>query len=48
MASIYETLLFYSWTVTLVSLIVIHRYAERFTELDHDTNGYSRARLLIL
>jgi cytochrome c-type biogenesis protein CcsB len=33
MASIYETLLFYSWTVTLVSLIVINRYKERVTEL---------------
>ena len=33
MASIYETLLFYSWTVTLVSLVVILRYGERATEL---------------
>lgn len=33
MASMYETLLFYSWTITLVSLIVIFRYNERLTEL---------------
>lgn len=33
MASIFETLLFYSWTVTLVSLIVIVRYSERLTEV---------------
>ena len=33
MASMYETLLFYSWTIALVSLIVIIRYDERVTEL---------------
>lgn len=33
MASIYETLLFYSWTVTLVSLIVRVRYSESTTGL---------------
>ncbi len=33
MASMYETLIFYSWTVTLISLIVIYRYSERLTEL---------------
>ena len=33
MASIYETLLFYSWTVTLVSLIVRARYSESTTGL---------------
>ncbi len=33
MASMYETLLFYSWTVALVTLIVIYRYKERTIEL---------------
>ena len=33
MANIYETLLFYSWTTILVSVIVIFRYKERATEL---------------
>lgn len=33
MANMYETLLFYSWTAVLLSLIVILRYKERVTEL---------------
>ncbi len=33
MSSMYETLLFYSWTVVLVTLIVIYRYSERMVEL---------------
>jgi ABC-type transport system involved in cytochrome c biogenesis permease subunit len=33
MASMYETLVFFSWTTVLVSAIVIFRYAERETEL---------------
>ncbi|MBI5588661.1 MAG: cytochrome c biogenesis protein CcsA [Deltaproteobacteria bacterium] len=33
MASMYETLVFYSWTAVLVSVIVIFRYSERATEL---------------
>ncbi|MBI5809829.1 MAG: cytochrome c biogenesis protein CcsA, partial [Deltaproteobacteria bacterium] len=33
MASMYETLLFYSWSTVLVSLIVIFRYRERTTEI---------------
>lgn len=33
MASMYETLVFFSWSAVLVSLIVIVRYAERSTEL---------------
>lgn len=33
MASMYETLVFYSWTTVLVSLIVVCRYNERETEL---------------
>ncbi len=33
MASIYETLVFYSWAVVLTSLVVITRYGERTTEL---------------
>ena len=33
MANIYESLIFCSWTITLVSIIVIFRYAERSTEL---------------
>lgn len=33
MASMYETLLFYSWSTVLVSVIVIYRYSERATEL---------------
>ncbi len=32
MASMYETLVFYSWTTVLVSLIVVLRYSERLTE----------------
>ncbi|MBI5894172.1 MAG: c-type cytochrome biogenesis protein CcsB [Deltaproteobacteria bacterium] len=33
MANMYETLLFYSWSTVLVSVIVIFRYNERLTEL---------------
>lgn len=33
MASMYETLVFYSWATVLVSVIVIFRYRERVTEL---------------
>lgn len=33
MASMYETLVFYSWTTVLVSVIVVFRYSERATEL---------------
>ncbi|MBI1910486.1 MAG: cytochrome c biogenesis protein CcsA [Deltaproteobacteria bacterium] len=33
MASMYETLVFYSWTTVLVSVIVIFRYKERVTEI---------------
>lgn len=33
MASMYETLVFFSWTCVLVSAIVIFRYSERETEL---------------
>ncbi|CAG0967276.1 Cytochrome c biogenesis protein CcsA [Anaerolineae bacterium] len=33
MASMYETLVFFSWTTVLVSAIVVFRYAERETEL---------------
>lgn len=33
MASMYETLVFYSWTTILVSIIVIFRYSERVTEI---------------
>ncbi|MBI5233394.1 MAG: cytochrome c biogenesis protein CcsA [Deltaproteobacteria bacterium] len=33
MASMFETLLFYSWATVLVSVVVILRYNERFTEL---------------
>ena len=33
MSSMYETLIFYSWTVVLVTLIVIYRYRERMVEL---------------
>ncbi len=33
MSSMYETLIFYSWTVVLVTLIVIYRYRERMAEL---------------
>ena len=33
MASMYETLVFFSWTVALVSAIVIFRYRERETEV---------------
>ena len=33
MSSMYETLLFYSWTVVLVTIIVIYRYEERMVEL---------------
>lgn len=33
MASMYETLVFFSWTTVLVSAIVIFRYSERETEL---------------
>lgn len=33
MASMYETLVFFSWTVVLVSAIVIYRYGERMTEV---------------
>lgn len=33
MASMYETLVFFSWTTVLVSAIVIFRYSERATEL---------------
>ena len=33
MASMYETLVFFSWTAVLVSAIVVFRYAERETEL---------------
>jgi cytochrome c-type biogenesis protein CcsB len=32
MASMYETLIFYSWTATLLSLVVIYRYRERSIE----------------
>lgn len=33
MASMYETLVFFSWTAVLVSVIVIFRYRERMTEV---------------
>ncbi|MBI5969831.1 MAG: cytochrome c biogenesis protein CcsA [Deltaproteobacteria bacterium] len=33
MASMYETLVFYSWTTVLVTLLVIYRYRERTVEL---------------
>lgn len=33
MASMYETLVFFSWTTVLTSLIVAYRYKERTTEL---------------
>ncbi|MBI5642113.1 MAG: cytochrome c biogenesis protein CcsA [Deltaproteobacteria bacterium] len=33
MASMYETLVFFSWTTALTSLIVVYRYKERMTEL---------------
>jgi len=33
MASMYETLVFYSWSAVLVSVIVVLRYRERATEL---------------
>ncbi|MEE9613555.1 MAG: cytochrome c biogenesis protein CcsA, partial [Thermodesulfobacteriota bacterium] len=33
MASVYETLLFFSWSTVLVSIVVIFRYNERLTEL---------------
>ena len=33
MASMYETLVFYSWTVVALSVIVMYRYAERATEM---------------
>lgn len=33
MASMYETLVFYSWTTVLVSVLVVYRYSERVTEL---------------
>lgn len=33
MASMYETLVFFSWTAILVSAIVVFRYSERETEL---------------
>lgn len=33
MASMYETLAFYSWMTVLVSLVVIYRYEERHAEL---------------
>ncbi len=33
MSNMYETLLFYSWTVVLVTIIVIYRYRERMVEL---------------
>jgi cytochrome c-type biogenesis protein CcsB len=33
MASMYETLLFYSWCTLLLSLVVIYRYSERTCEL---------------
>ncbi|HHL40802.1 MAG TPA: hypothetical protein ENJ37_09870 [Deltaproteobacteria bacterium] len=33
MASMFETLLFYSWSTVLVSAVVVYRYSERYTEL---------------
>ncbi len=33
MASMYETLVFYSWTVVLVTAVVIYRYSERMVEV---------------
>ncbi|MBE7415184.1 MAG: hypothetical protein HS130_08120 [Deltaproteobacteria bacterium] len=33
MASMYETLVFFSWTTVLVSAVVIFRYDERETEV---------------
>ncbi len=44
MASMYETLVFYSWTTVLVTLLVIFRYRERTVELV--TMPFAEAALL--
>jgi len=44
MASMYETLVFYSWTTVLVTLLVIFRYRERTVELV--TLPFAQAALL--